>query len=71
MQSSCSWVLQLVSAGMTDEFVELGAVSTDSGTDSALDSDLADIGMQTNLRAAANQAVRGIPIMSYTMVYGA
>ena len=51
MQSSGSWVL--VSVGMTNEFVELGAASTDS----ALDSDLAD----TELHDAANQAARGIP----------
>jgi len=41
--------------GMTNEFVELGTASTDS----ALDSDLADIDMQTNLHDTANEATRG------------
>ena len=52
MQSSGSWVL--VSVGMTNEFVELGAASTDS----ALDSDLADI----DLHDKAKEAAYGIPI---------
>ena len=53
--------MSLVSTGIADEFIELGAANTDS----ALDHDLAD----TDLYDAAKGA-GGILPMAYSMAYG-